>query len=118
MNAEALSVNTSTLTAVGNDYSFERVFVRQLEAKAHPGDMVIGISTSGTSRNVWEALKYARENGILTVLMTGGAEHTELENMVDYSIQIPSFVTPRIQEAHIFIGHIIAEYVEHRMFGE
>ncbi len=118
LNAEALSVNTSTLTAVGNDYSFERVFVRQLEAKAHPGDMVIGISTSGTSRNVWEALKYARENGILTVLMTGGAEHTELENMVDYSIQIPSFVTPRIQEAHIFIGHIIAEYVEHRMFGE
>ncbi len=79
--------------------------------------MAIGISTSGTSRNVWEALKYARESGIHTVFMTGGAKHTELENMVDYKIRIPSFVTPRIQEAHIFIEYIIAEYVEHRMFG-
>lgn len=118
LNAEALSVNTSTLTAIGNDYSFERVFARQLEAKAHPGDMVIGISTSGTSRNVLEALTYAKNNGILTVLMMGGFENPELDEAADYIIRVPSLITPRIQEAHIFIGHVIAEYVEYRMFGK
>ena len=118
LNAEALSVNTSTLTAIGNDYSFERVFARQLEAKAHPGDMVIGISTSGTSRNVLEALTYAKNNGILTVLMMGGFENPELDDAADYIIRVPSLITPRIQEAHIFIGHVIAEYVEYRMFGK
>ncbi len=117
LNAEALSVNTSTLTAVGNDYSFERVFARQLEAKAHTGDMVIGISTSGTSKNVLEALGYAGKNKISTVLLTGGAENLELEDAADYIIKVPSLITPRIQEAHIFIGHVIAEYVEYRMFG-
>lgn len=117
LNAEALSVNTSTLTAVGNDYSFERVFVRQLEAKAHAGDMVIGISTSGTSKNVLEALRYARENGIVAVLMMGGSQNPKPQDAAEYRIQIPSLITPRIQEAHIFIGHVIAEYVEYRMFG-
>lgn len=118
LNAEALSVNTSTLTAVGNDYSFERVFARQLEAKARAGDMVIGISTSGTSKNVIEALRYARKNHIATVLMMGGAQVLGIEHTVDYLIKVPSLITPRIQEAHIFIGHVIAEYVEHTMFGD
>ncbi|KAI4448526.1 Phosphoheptose isomerase [Eubacterium plexicaudatum ASF492] len=117
LNAEALSVNTSTLTAVGNDYSFERVFARQLEAKAHTGDMVIGISTSGTSKNVLEALRYARKNGIVTVLMMGGFATQDPQDAAEYRIRIPSLITPRIQEAHIFIGHVIAEYVEYRMFG-
>lgn len=116
LNAEALSVNTSTLTAIGNDYSFERVFARQLEAKAREGDMVIGLSTSGTSKNVLEALSYARQNGIVSVLLMGGFEPPELNHVADYMIQVPSLVTPRIQEAHIFIGHVIAEYVEYKMF--
>ncbi len=118
LNAEALSVNTSTITAIGNDYSFERIFARQLEAKAKAGDMVIGISTSGTSRDVIAALEYARNNGISTVLMMGGNENPELKGKADYIIKVPSLITPRIQEAHIFIGHVLAEYVEWRMFGE
>ena len=99
LNAEALSVNTSTLTAIGNDYSFERVFARQLEAKAKPGDMVIGITTSGTSKNVLEALRYAEKQGLVSVLLMGGFEDPELDGIAD------------------FIGHVIAEYVEYKMFG-
>lgn len=118
MNAEALTVNTSTLTAIGNDYSFERVFARQLEAKAKPGDMVIGISTSGRSKNVLEALRYARKNGIVTVMLMGDHEVPELDGLCEYIVKVPSKITPRVQEAHIFIGHSIAEYVEHKMFGE
>lgn len=117
LNAEALSVNTSTLTAIGNDYSFERVFARQLEAKAKKGDVLIGISTSGASKNVLEALQYARQNGIVSVLLMGDFEHPQLEQKADYVIRVPSKVTPRIQEAHIFIGHVMAEYIEHKMFG-
>ncbi len=118
LNAEALSVNTSTLTAIGNDYRFERVFARQLEAKAHVGDMVIGISTSGTSKNVLEALRYAKDNEMVTVLLTGGADNPMLSDVADYIVKVPALITPRIQEAHIFIGHVIAEYVEFKMFGE
>lgn len=117
LNAEALSVNTSTITAIGNDYSFERIFARQLEAKAQEGDMVIGITTSGTSKNVLEAMRYAGKNGITSVLLMGGFEDPELDGVADYVIKVPSLITPRIQEAHIFIGHVIAEYVEHKMFG-
>ena len=116
LNAEALSVNTSTLTAIGNDYSFERIFARQLEAKAKEGDMVIGISTSGASKNVLEALQYARQNGIISVLLMGDYEYPQLEHRADYIIRVPSKETPRIQEAHIFIGHVMAEYVEASMF--
>ena len=118
MNAEALTVNTSTLTAIGNDYSYERVFARQLEAKAKQGDMLIAISTSGTSKNVLEALRYAKKQGIKTVLLTGDHEVPELKDICDYVVKVPSKITPRIQEAHIFIGHTIAEYVEHKLFGE
>lgn len=117
LNAEALTVNTSTLTAIGNDYSYESVFARQLEAKAKPGDMVMGITTSGTSKNVLEALRYAGKHEIETVLLMGGFENPELDDAADYVIKVPSLITPRIQETHIFIGHVIAEYVEHRMFG-
>ena len=118
LNAEALSVNTSTLTAIGNDYSFERVFARQLEAKAKAGDMLFGISTSGTSKNVLEALRYAGDHGIITVLLMGAFENPEWNDVADYIIKVPAVITPRIQEAHIFIGHVIAEYVEYRMFGK
>ena len=117
LNAEALSVNTSTITAIGNDYSFERIFSRQLEAKAKPGDMVIGISTSGTSRDVIEALEYAKKHDIISVLLMGNNQDPEINDAADHIIRVPSLVTPRIQEAHIFIGHVIAEYVEWRMYG-
>ena len=117
MNAEALSVNTSILTAIGNDYEFDKIFSRQLEAKAKAGDVLIGISTSGSSKNVLEALKYARNHGILSVLLMGGFDKPELKGAADYIIKVPSTDTPRIQEAHIFIGHVMAEYVEHEMFG-
>ena len=110
--------NTSTLTAIGNDYSYERVFARQLEAKARKGDMLIAISTSGTSKNVLEALRYARKQGIRTVMLMGDHEVPELQEICDHVVKVPSKITPRIQEAHIFIGHTIAEYVEHKLFGE
>jgi D-sedoheptulose 7-phosphate isomerase len=116
LNAEALTVNTSTLTAIGNDYSYEKVFVRQLEAKAKEGDILIGISTSGKSKNVIEAIRYAKKQGLITVMLMGEHENRELDDISDYLIKIPSKITPRIQEAHIFIGHLIAEYVEHKIF--
>lgn len=118
MNVEALTVNTSTLTAVANDYNFERIFVRQLEAKANAGDLVIGISTSGNSKNVIEALRYAKKIGMSTVILMGDYINFELDDISDWMIKIPSKITPRIKEAHIFIGHLLAEYVENRMFGQ
>lgn len=116
MNAEALTVNTSTLTAIGNDYSFERIFVRQLEAKAAESDILIGISTSGKSKNVLEALRYAKQKGLVTAMLMGDYEVPELREICNFLIQVPSKITPRIQEAHIFIGHTLAEYVEYKMF--
>ena len=117
MNAEALTVNTSTLTAVGNDYSFERVFARQMEAKSHPGDMLIGITTSGRSKNVLEAFRYAEAHGVTCVAFVGDHENAELELLCEYVLRVPSKVTPRIQEGHIFLGHMLAEYVEEKSFG-
>lgn len=116
MNAEALTVNTSTLTAVGNDYSYERVFVRQIEAKGHKGDILIGISTSGTSKNVMEALRFAKKIGMKTILLTGNRYNPEADEICDYTVKVPSKITSRIQEAHIFIGHLIAEYVEYELY--
>lgn len=117
MNAEALTVNTSTLTAIGNDYSYERIFVRQLEAKAKAGDVLLAISTSGKSKNVLEALRYAHKNAIRTIMLMGEYEVLEVDKLCDFIIKVPSRVTPRVQEAHIFIGHTVAEYVEYKMFG-
>lgn len=117
LNAEALTVNTSTLTAIGNDYSFERIFVRQLEAKAKEGDMVIGITTSGRSKDVLEAFRYAKNHGIKTVMFTGGHDLSDVETHADFILKVPAIITPRVQEAHIFLGHVMAEYVEWRLFG-
>lgn len=116
--AEALTTNTSILTAIGNDYGYERIFVRQLEAKAHPEDVLIGISTSGSSNNILEALRYGKRAGLLTVMLTGENDSPELDELCNYVIHVPSAITPRIQEAHIFLGHLWAEYVEHTMFGD
>ena len=115
--ALALSVNTSCVTAIGNDYGFDLVFSRQIEALARPGDMAIGISTSGNSANVLHGLATAREKGLRTVAFTGCAGG-KLRNVAEYCICAPSNETPRIQECHILIGHIISELVEETIFHE
>jgi D-sedoheptulose 7-phosphate isomerase len=115
--ALALSVNTSCVTSIGNDYGFDQVFSRQIEALARPGDVAIGISTSGNSANVLRAMSAARKIGLHTVALTG---HTggNLRNTVNHCICVPSNEKPRIQECHILIGHIISELVEREMFRE
>jgi D-sedoheptulose 7-phosphate isomerase len=115
--ALALSVNTSCITAIGNDYGFDLVFSRQIEALGRPGDVAIGISTSGNSPNVLCGVSAARKMGLHTIALTsqtGG----RLKNAVDHCICVPSDETPRIQECHILIGHIIAELVEQTIFDE
>ena len=115
--ALALSVNTSCVTAIGNDYGFDQVFSRQIEALAHTGDVAIGISTSGNSPNVVSALSVSRQKGLHTIALTGYTGG-KLKNAVDYCICVPSSDTPRIQECHILIGHIISELVEETRFHE
>lgn len=114
--AEALHVNTSQLTAVANDYGYEEVFSRQVKAKGRRGDVLFCISTSGTSSNVVRASQEAAGRGMITVAMTGKSGGT-LGKDCDYLINIPSDDTPRIQESHILIGHIICEIVEHNLYG-
>jgi D-sedoheptulose 7-phosphate isomerase len=114
--AFALSTDTSILTALGNDYGFEAVFRRQVEALAGPGDVVIGISTSGSSLNVREALLLARERGCRTVGFLGRDGGT-IKGIVDLDLTVPSQDTPRIQEGHITIIHILCDLVEKRLFG-
>lgn len=114
LNAEALTVNTSALTAIGNDYSFDRVFSRQIEARGRAGDVLIGISTSGESENIIEAVKCAKSMGMRTVAFVGQRNST-LEKLADMAIAVPSGNTPRIQEMHILIGHILCEIVEKEM---
>ena len=113
----ALTTDTSILTAIGNDYGYEKLFSRQLQANGIKGDIFIGISTSGNSKNVVEALKYAKENGIITVGLTG-QKGGLMKEMCDYCICMPSDETPRIQEGHILIGHIICAVVEEAIFGK
>ena len=115
--ALALSVNTSCVTAIGNDYGFDLVFSRQLEALAHRGDVAIGISTSGRSPNVLRAIATAKKLGLHTVGLTGAAG-SKLADAVDHCICVPSTETPRIQECHILVGHIISELVEQTIFHE
>jgi D-sedoheptulose 7-phosphate isomerase len=111
----ALTTDTSILTAIGNDYGYERVFARQVEANGANGDVFIGISTSGNSKNIVEAIKSAKERGIFTVGFTG-AKGGIMKEMCDICICVPSNETPRIQESHIVIGHIICAIVEKEMF--
>lgn len=117
--ALALTVNTSSLTAIGNDYTFDQVFSRQVEAFGVPGDVIIGISTSGTSKNVLQGVKAGKEKGITTVCFTGkSGGRSPLKSSVDYCLAVPSNDTPRIQESHILLGHIICEIVEQQLFGD
>jgi D-sedoheptulose 7-phosphate isomerase len=115
--ALALSVNSSCVTAIGNDYGFDQVFSRQLEALAHRGDVAIGITTSGSSPNVLRAMETAKKIGLRTVGLTG-SKGSKLAAAVEHCILVPASETPRIQECHILIGHIISELVERTIFHE
>lgn len=112
--AEALHVNTSYLTAVANDYSFVHVYARLIQAKARRGDVLIAISTSGNSKNIINAIHQAKSQGVITIGMTGQSGG-EMKDLVDYLMCVPSTDTPRIQEAHILIGHIYCEIIERNM---
>jgi D-sedoheptulose 7-phosphate isomerase len=109
--AMALNVNTSTITAIGNDYSYDEIFERQLRGIGRAGDVLIALSTSGNSRNVVRAIEAAREIGIATIGLTGEAGGA-MSNLCDICIRVPSSSTPRIQEMHIAVGHSICEWVE------
>lgn len=113
--AEALHVNTSFLTAVANDYSYEETFSRLLRGWGRPGDLLWAMSTSGNSPNILKAIDTAREIGMLTIGLTG-ATGGKMVGRCDYLLQVPSTDTPRIQEAHMLVGHIICEIVEKALF--
>jgi D-sedoheptulose 7-phosphate isomerase len=114
--AEALHCNTSYLTAVANDYSFDLIYARLIDGIGDKGDILVGLSTSGNSVNIVKAFEVAKEKGIITVGFTGLSGGV-MKNLSDYLINIPSTDTPRIQESHIMIGHIICQLVEENYFS-
>ena len=116
MPALALNANSSAVTAIGNDYGYDKVFARQLEALAVPGDVAVAISTSGNSPSVMEAVLCARRLGLFTIGLTG-ASGGRLRGLVDVLIAVPSEETPRIQECHILAGHALCDVVEQMMVG-
>ncbi len=115
LNSEAMHCNTSYMTAVANDYGYDLIYARMIDGACKPGDVLVGISTSGNSKNICNAFRKAKELGVITVAMTGETGG-EMKAMADYLLNVPSSDTPRIQEAHILIGHIICEIVEAQMF--
>jgi len=114
--AIALTVDTSILTSIANDYDFDDIFAKQLRALAQPGDVALAISTSGRSSNVISAAKWARANGVVTIGL-GGSSETEMDLYCDIILHVPSLVTARVQECHITVGHIICAHVEEMLFG-
>ena len=112
--AIALHTNTSILTAIANDYGADWVFSRQVEALGKPGDVLLAISTSGKSRNCIEAMKQAKKQGLTVISLVGG-EGGEMKALSDICVHIPSAVTPRVQEAHITVAHVICELVENAL---
>ena len=117
LDAEALHVNSSYVTAVANDYSYDVIYERMVQAQGKPGDVLVGISTSGNSKNVLLAMKKAKELGMKTIALTGEGGGAMAE-YADFLIAIPSKDTPRIQEVHILVGHIICQIVEEELFGK
>jgi D-sedoheptulose 7-phosphate isomerase len=115
--SDALHCNSSYLTAVANDYSYDVIYSRLLEGLAKKGDVLVGISTSGNSANIVKAFEMAASMGVITVGFTG-ANGGKMKNMANYLINVPSNTTPRIQESHILVGHIICELVEENIFGK
>lgn len=115
--SEALHCNTSFLTAVGNDYGYEFVYSRMMKGIGNQGDVLVGLSTSGNSQNIINAFEVCRELGVITIGMTG-ATGGKMKPLSDYLLNIPSTDTPRIQESHITIGHIICQLVEEKLFSQ
>jgi D-sedoheptulose 7-phosphate isomerase len=115
LDSEALHVNSSYITAVANDYSYDEIYARLIKGKGKKGDILVGISTSGNSENIIRAFKQAKENGMIIVAMTGESGG-KMREYCDYLINVPSKDTPRIQESHIMIGHIICEIIESKIF--
>lgn len=115
LNSEALHCNTSYLTAVANDYGYELIYSRMIDGACKKGDVLVGISTSGNSKNILNAFRKAKELGVVTVAMTGKTGG-EMRQESDFLLNVPSMDTPRIQESHIMLGHIICEIVEAQMF--
>lgn len=113
--AEALHTNTSYLTAVANDYSYDVVYARLIDGIANRGDVLVGLSTSGNSANIVRAFEAAKEQGVITIGFTGLSGGT-MKPLSDYLFNVPSTDTPRIQESHILIGHIICQLVEEKYF--
>ncbi|MBD3801171.1 MAG: D-sedoheptulose 7-phosphate isomerase [Campylobacterales bacterium] len=113
----ALTTDTSNLTAIGNDYGYDKVFSRQLEGMGVEGDIFFGISTSGNSQNIVNAFESAKAKGVTTVALVG-RDGGKMGQMADIAIIVPSNVTPRIQESHILIGHIICDVIEKELFGD
>jgi D-sedoheptulose 7-phosphate isomerase len=114
--AEALHCNTSYMTAVANDYSYDVVYSRMIKGIGNPGDVLIGLSTSGNSKNIVEAFKTAKLKNMVTVGLTGDSGGI-MKEMSDFLLNVPSSDTPRIQESHIMLGHIICQLVEEKYFG-
>ena len=112
----ALTTDTSNLTAIGNDYGYDKVFSRQLEGMGSEGDLFIGISTSGNSQNIVNAFESAKTKGITTVALVG-RDGGKMAQMADVALIVPSNDTPRIQESHILIGHILCDIIEKELFG-
>jgi D-sedoheptulose 7-phosphate isomerase len=113
----ALTTDTSNLTAIGNDYGYDQVFSRQLAGMGQKGDIFFGISTSGNSQNIINAFEVAKEKGITTVALVG-RDGGKMAQMADVALIVPSDSTPRIQESHILIGHILCDIIEKEIFGE
>lgn len=117
LDGQALHCNSSYLTAVANDYGYDVVFERQVRACARAGDVLIGLSTSGRSGNILKAFEAAREIGCATVAFTGAVPNS-MADAADIALAVPSSETPRIQECHILLGHILCELIENEMFGK
>ena len=117
LEAEAWHVNTSYVTAVANDYSYDEIYSRYVKAAGKPGDIIIGISSSGNSQNIIKAFKTAKEKKMITVGLTGKTGGL-MKELSDFLLNVPSTDTPRIQESHIMLGHTICEIVEEQLFGD
>lgn len=117
LDAEALHVNTSYLTAVANDYSYEEVYSRLVEARGLPGDILFAFSTSGNSPNIVRALETAKAKKMIAVGFTG-SKNSKMDTLCDMIFKMPTADTPRVQELHILLGHIICQGVEEKLFGE
>ncbi len=117
LDAEALHVNTSFVTAVANDYSYNEVYARLVQARANAGDVLVALSTSGNSPNIVKALQTARSKAVITVGFTG-IKPSEMDDLCDFIFKVPSADTPRVQELHILLGHIICQGVEESLFSK